>query len=149
MAVEAPFLGNYVLISVWDSGTTAEVELGHQTNVTFTESRPTIDITSKANTGATSRVSGRYSSSITCDALYVDNNVAYTALQARVRDGVSLKVTRKEPTNAAAVGVSTADLLECDAFVTGLTETFPMDGAGTVSCTLEVDGVWRAVTSTA
>lgn len=148
MAVEAPFLGNYVLISLWDGS--AEVELGHQTNVTFTESRPTIDVTSKANTGATSRKAGRYTASVTCDALYVDNNTAYTALQARVRDGALVKVTRKEPATANDVGSTTADLIQCHAYVTGLTETFPLDGPGTVSCTLEVDGNWTtSLTATA
>lgn len=144
MAVGAPILGNYVLISVWDGS--AETELAHQTNVTFNENRPTIDISTKDNTGSTVRKSGRYTAGLTCDSLYIDNNAAFVALKARVRDGATVKVTRKEPASSAEGDA--VDLIEADCFVTGLTETFPLDGPGTVSATFEVSGNWTTTLST-
>lgn len=149
MALGVPVSGNFVLISVEDgtiaTAGTSEAVIGHQTNVVFNETLSTFDISSKDNAGSTITKAGRYGASVTCDALYIDNDTALGYLRDAVRNRTQVKVTRRDNTSGTDADSGTlADFKECDAWVTSLSETFPMDGAGTISVSFQVDGNWGA-----
>jgi hypothetical protein len=156
MAINAPISGNYVLISVEDgtiatAGTSEEV-IGHQTNVVFNETLSTFDVSSKANAGSTITKSGRYGSTVTCDALYVPSDTALGYLRDAIRNQTKVKITRRDSLNTTVGGSANtdpdhgtlSDFKEADAWVTSLSETFPMDGAGTISVSFQVTGNWGA-----
>ena len=111
--------------------------VGSQRDVTFEETTDEIDVSSKD--GRAKRVlPGRYSATISLDALYVPSGAAYQALKDAMRNGMLIKVLREEG------GVS---LEEADALVTSLSEAGPDQGEATVSTALTIDGEWNELTS--
>jgi predicted secreted protein len=111
--------------------------VGSQRDMTIDENTASIDYSSKDSRAR--RVGpGRYSSDISCDALYVPSNDAYLALKAAMRDGDKILVMREE----SGASIETADCV-----ITTLSETFPDQGDSTISISLEVDGEWAAVGS--
>jgi len=120
-------VGTDVLLEV------AGVAVGCQRDVTFTENTAAIDVSCKEQ--REQRVlGGRYSSEITLDALYVFDDVSYLALQAAMRSGDLVTITRTEDGGA---GDSSADAL-----VTSISDRFPDAAESTVSVSLVIDGEW-------
>lgn len=111
--------------------------VGSQRDVTFEESTEEIDVSSKD--GRAKRVlPGRYSSSISMDALYVPSDAAFQALQDAMRDGEMILVAREEE----GVTLETAN-----AVITNMSSAMPDQGASTISISLTIDGEWTAVGS--
>ena len=109
--------------------------VGSQRDMSFDETTDVIDASSKD--GRPRRVlAGRYSSTISCDALYVPDNAAYIALQTAMRDGTLVTVVRYED----AVAIEQAE-----AVVAGLSHAGPDQDVATVSITLEIDDEWLEV----
>jgi len=111
--------------------------VGSQRDVTFEEATEEIDVSSK-DSRAKRVLPGRYSSSLSLDALYVPTNADYQALKDAMRNGDLILVARQEDN----VTLETADAL-----ITGLSEAFPDQGEATISVSLTVDGFWVELTS--
>lgn len=111
--------------------------VGSQRDVTFDEATEEIDVSSKD--GRAKRVlPGRYSASLSLDALYVPTNADYQALKDAMRNGDLILVAREED------GVTTET---ADALITALSEAFPDQGEATISVSLTIDGTWTEVGS--
>jgi len=120
---------------------TAEVPVytvvGSQRDATVDEASATIDVSSK-DSRAQRVLPGRYSSTLSLDALYVPDDEAYQALVEANRTGELIKVAKE----LAGVVTETAD-----AVVTSISEGYPDQGEATVSVSLTIDGEWEAVGS--
>ncbi len=106
--------------------------VGSQRDVTFDEANEEIDMSSKD--GRAKRViAGRYSASVSLEALYVPSDAAYVALKAAMRNGTLVTIVRQE------LG---ADLEEASAIVTKLSAKAPDQDGVTVSIDFSIDGEW-------
>ncbi len=108
------------------------VVVGSQRDVTFEESTEEIDVSSKD--GRAKRVlAGRYSSTVSLEALYVPTDTAYMSLKDAMRNGDFVTIVRLEDSVA---------LESAEAIVTSLSEAAPDQGEATVSVSLTIDGDW-------
>lgn len=124
-----------VLVNTGTPGVPTYTLMGSQRDVTFEETNDEIDVSSKDQ--REKRVlAGRYSSSISLDALYVPSDAAYQALKSAMRNGTLIKLLREE------LG---ADLEWADTIITSLSEAGPDQGEATVSASFTVDGAWTEV----
>jgi len=111
--------------------------VGSQRDVSFEESTAEIDISSKD--GRAKRVlPGRYSSSLSLDALYVPTDDAYLALRTAMRDGELILVAVEND----GVTEETATAL-----IANMSRAFPDQGEGTIAIDLTIDGEWTEVGS--
>jgi TP901-1 family phage major tail protein len=111
--------------------------VGSQRDVSLQESTAEIDVSSKD--GRAKRVlPGRYSSSLSLDALYVPTDDAYLALRSAMRDGELILVAVEND----GVTEETATAL-----ITNMSTSFPDQGEGTISIDLTIDGEWTEVGS--
>jgi len=106
--------------------------MGSQRDVTFEETNDEIDVSSK-DAREKRVLAGRYSSSISLDALYVPSDSAYQVLKAAMRAGTILQLLREE------MGASVE---YASAIITSLSEAGPDQGEATVSASFTVDGAW-------
>ena len=111
--------------------------VGSQRDVTFDEATEEIDVSSK-DSRAKRVLPGRYSSSLSLDALYVWTDDGYRALRDAMRDGELILVAREDD----GATVETADAL-----ITSLSEAFPDQGEGTISISMTIDGFWTEIAS--
>lgn len=106
--------------------------IGSQRGVTFEETTAEIDTSSKDQREMTV-IAGRYSASVSLDALYVPADGGYERLQAAMRNGSLVTVIRQED----------GDILEsAPALVTSLSQAAPDQDAATVAASLRVSGPW-------
>lgn len=106
--------------------------VGSQRDVTFDEATEAIDASSKDSRNR--RVlAGRYSSTVSLDALYVDDDTAYLALQTAMRNGTTVTLVRKE---------EGANIEQATAVVASLSTAGPDQDVATVSASFEIDGAW-------
>jgi TP901-1 family phage major tail protein len=110
---------------------------GSQRDATLEETTDTIDVSSK-DSRAMRVLPGRYSGSISLDALYVPTDAAYLALRTANRDGELILVARQED------GVVTETVT---AKIDSISEAFPNQDAATISVALTIDGFWAEVGS--
>ena len=126
--------GSDILVLI-DDGTGLQV-VGSQRDVTFDETNAEIDVSSKD--GRAKRVLyGRYSASVSLDALYVPTDEAYQMLKAAMRNATMVTVIREE---------EDVYLESAEAMVASLSEKGPDQAEATVSCSLTIDGEWIAGT---
>jgi len=108
--------------------------VGSPRDVTFDEANESIDMSSK-NSRARRVEYGRYSSTVSLDALYVPTDAAYMALKTANRAGTKVEVVRQQEgmilENATAV-------------ITALSEAAPDQDAVTVSISFDIDGEWES-----
>ena len=108
--------------------------VGSQRDVSLDENTDEIDVSSKEQ--REKRVlAGRYSASISLDALYVPDDAAYLALVAANRNGTAVEVICEED------GVA---LENADAIVTHVGKKGPDQGEAVISVDLTIDGAWAA-----
>lgn len=112
--------------------------VGSQRDVTFDEKNDEIDLSNKDSGRAKIVIAGRYSSSISLDALYVPTNDAYLALKTACRDGELIMVARQED----AVTTELAS-----AMIASMSSSFPDQGESTISISFTVSGEWTEVGS--
>lgn len=131
--------GSDVLVLVNTGTTSVPVyeAVGSQRDVTFDEATEEIDVSSK-DSRAKRVLPGRYSSSLSLDALYVWSDAGYQALREAMRDGELILVARQDN----GVTLETADAL-----ITSLSENFPDQGEGTISVAMSIDGFWAELVS--
>ena len=110
--------------------------VGSQRDATIDESSDVVDISSKESR-ARRIVPGRYSSTLSLDALYVPDSVSYTAIKNAMREGTSVNV---------AVMDNNVNIKSAMGYVTSLSEEYPDQGEATVSITIEIDGEWTELT---
>jgi TP901-1 family phage major tail protein len=131
--------GSDVLLLV-NTGTTAVPvyeAVGSQRDVSFDEATEEIDISSK-DSRAKRVLPGRYSSTLSLDALYVWSDDGYRALRDAMRDGELILVARQDD----GTTVETADAL-----ITSLSESFPDQAEATISISMTIDGFWTELIS--
>lgn len=125
--------GTAIVLSVLTStGPDVWTVVGSQRDVTFDESTAEINMSSK-DTRAAKADPGRYSATLTLDALYVTDDAAYLALKAAMRNGTKVSVRRVES------GVTLESAL---AVITNLGTRGPDQAEATVSIALTIDGEW-------
>jgi TP901-1 family phage major tail protein len=117
--------------------TPAYVAVGSQRDATIDEATATIDVSSK-DSRAQRVLPGRYSGTISLDALYVPDDSAYLALQAANRDGELILIAKE----ISGVVVETVP-----AKIDTMSESFPDQAEATISIALTIDGFWEAVGS--
>ena len=111
--------------------------VGSQRDVTFDEATEEIDVSSK-DSRAKRVLPGRYSSSLSLDALYVWTDDGYHALRDAMRDGELILVAREDDSTTIETG---------DALITSLSESFPDQGEGVISISMTIDGFWTELES--
>lgn len=108
--------------------------VGSQRDCSLDEKSGTVDYSSKDSRAQ--RVDyGRYSATLSLDALYVPSDVAYQALQAAIRNATKVEVVRVED------GVALESAL---AVVTDLGTKAPDQTEATVAASLTIDGEWTS-----
>lgn len=111
--------------------------VGSQRDATIEETTDTIDVSSKE--GRAMRVlPGRYSSTISLDALYVPTDAAYLALQTANRDGTLILVARQFEGSVTEIATAKID---------SMSESFPDQAEAVISISMTLDGEWGAVGS--
>jgi hypothetical protein len=80
-------------------------------------------------------IPGRYSATMTLDALYVPNDAAYVALKAAMRNGTLAHLVRLEEGTA---------LEEADAVVNSISEKAPDQEGAVISASFTIDNGWTA-----
>jgi len=108
------------------------VDIGSQKEATYTETSDIIDVSSK-NSRAREILYGRYSWSISADALYVPSDAGQEALRDAIRNGTFVTVVREEE------GVF---LESGEVAVSSLEHGAPDQDGATFSVSLEGDGEW-------
>jgi len=111
--------------------------VGSQRDVTFDEATEEIDVSSK-DSRAKRVLAGRYSATLSLDALYVWEDDGYRALRDAMRDGELILVAREDDSTT----IETASAL-----ITSMSESFPDQGEGTISISLTIDGFWTELES--
>jgi len=111
--------------------------VGSQRDVSWEESDAGVDYSSKDSRAQ--RVGcGRYSATLSLDALYVPTDSAYQKLQDAIRTGVLVQVLRQED----GVSIETAS-----ARVDKMSGSGPDQGEAVVSVDLTIDGEWTEVST--
>lgn len=126
-----------VLVNTGTEQSPAWTAVASQRDVTFDETNAVIDFSSKDQRAR--RVSpGRYSATVTLDALYVPDHASYAALSGASRDGTMVKLMRSE---------QGANVESVAAMVSNVSTSFPDQGEATISATFDIDGAWEPVGS--
>lgn len=128
------------LLILANTGTTESpvyTAVGSQRDASIDEASATIDYSSKESRNQ--RVGhGRYSGSVSLEALYVPDNTAYLALKNSLRNGTMILVAREEEDQVMETVLAKMD---------SLSETFPDQGEATVSMSMTIDDQWEVVGS--
>lgn len=128
--------GRDLLLSMRTStGPDVYTTLGSQRGASIEETTEEIETSSKDSRAAT-YLTGRYGSSISCDALYIVSDAAKQALRDAMRNGTTLRV------RTTALGAEAVEQAEC--IVTMINKEFPDQDAAVISCELLVTGTWGA-----
>ena len=108
-----------------------------QRGLTRDETTAVIDISSKESR-ATRVLPGRYSSTMSLDAVYVSDCDAFLSLQSAMRNGELILVRISE---------DELETEEADALITSMSESYPNQAEATISVALQIDGEWSVVGS--
>jgi hypothetical protein len=124
-----------VIVQVQEpAGTGSFITVGSQRGVTFNEATNGIDISSKERREGI-YLPGRYTTTITLEALYIPAASGYAKLKTAMRTGTYVRLKKRQ------LG---ADYEYADCVCTGLSESFPDQDAATVSADFQVSGAWTA-----
>lgn len=126
-----------LLVNIGTAAVPAYQAVGSQRDVTFDEATEEIDVSSK-DSRAKRVLPGRYSATLSLDALYVWTDDGYHALRDAMRDGELILVAREDDSTT----IETADAL-----ITSLSESFPDQGEGAISISMTIDGFWTELES--
>jgi hypothetical protein len=118
-----------------DDGT-GPILVGSQRNATVDESNEEIDLSSKNQREAVVD-SGRYSATLSLEALYVPTDAGYQALVDAIRNATPVTVVAEEN------GVYTESAQEIGP---SLSREYPDQGEATISCELKISGAWMSGT---
>lgn len=111
--------------------------VGSQRDASVDENTEIIDYSNKESRNR--RVGpGRYSSTVSLDALYVPGDAAYAVLRVAMRDGTTVVIAKEESDVVTEMAT---------AVVATLSETYPDQAEATISASFEIDGAWEEVGS--
>lgn len=119
-----------ILVNIGTTEAPSYMAVGCQRDATIDEASATIDVSCK-DSRAQRVLAGRYSATISLDALYIPDDQAYQALKDANRNGDLILIAREE------LGVVTETF---PAKVDSLSQSFPDQGEATVSASFTVDG---------
>lgn len=126
-----------VLVNTGTAESPSYEAVGCQRDATIEEASDTIDNSCKDSRAQ--RVDpGRYSSTVSLDALYVQTDVAYAALKTANRDGTKVMLAKEIEDVVTEVALAKID---------SISETFPDQAEATVSISFTIDGWWSEVGS--
>jgi predicted secreted protein len=108
-----------------------------QRGVTFDEATTSIDASSKASR-FTRRLPGRYSGSLSLDALYIPSEDSYQALLAAMRSGEFVMLRKS---------VEGTEIEEARAVIASLSTSGPDNDVATFSADFDIDGEWTVIGS--
>lgn len=126
-----------ILANIGTPETPSYMAVGCQRDATIDRQNAVIDVSCKSSR-AQRVLAGRYSATISLDALYIPDDQAWQALNAAMLSGENILMAREEK------GVVTETF---PAVVTGLSESYPDQGEATISATFTVDGFPTPVVS--
>ena len=126
-----------VLVNTGTEQSPTWTPVASQRDVTFDETNAVIDFSSK-DARARRVAPGRYSSTISLDALYVPDHASYAALSNAMRDGTMVQLMRSE---------SGSNVESVPAMVSNISSSFPDQGEATIAATFDIDGTWTPVGS--
>lgn len=126
-----------VLVNTGTPEVPAYEVVGYQRDATVEESTATIDVSSK-NERAARVLPGRYSGTVSFDALFVPTDAAYQALLNALRNGDLVQLAVQE--NDVVTETVNAN-------VDSLSRSYPDQDAATVSASFTLDGMWEAAGS--
>lgn len=126
-----------LLCNVGTPGTPVYLEVGSQRDATLDEATATIDVSCK-DSRAQRVLPGRYSGTVSMDALFVPTDLAYQALRNANRNGDMIRIAREE----YGVAIETVD-----AKIDTISESFPDQGEAVISISLTIDDFWTPVGS--
>ena len=106
--------------------------VGSQQDSSFEDTTESIDTSSK-DSRARTVIPGRYSSTVSLDALYVVSDTAYGLLQDAMRDGTTVIIKRQE---------EGAELEQATAVLTSLSTEAPDQDVAVVSASFDISGEW-------
>lgn len=106
--------------------------VGSQRNVTFTEERDMIDVSTKESPNRRV-IPGRYSATVELESLYVPDDNALTLLRTAIRQGTKVQVMRQEASN---------NVEKAYGYISNREEEMPDQAECTVSVTVEIDDGW-------
>jgi len=109
--------------------------VGGQRDLTVDQASDAIDVSSK-DTPHAEFIAGRRSKTVQFDALFIPNAAAYGRLAEAQENGELVRVRRKD---------FGQPVKEAEGIVTSLSESFPDQGAATVSCNIQISGTFTAV----
>lgn len=107
------------------------IVVGGQRGASLSEESETIDTTSKDSGGAYEYDYGFYGWSVSCDGLYISNDIGYVALGTAMQDKEKVRVQIKEEGQATRVG---------EALVTSRELEGPYDAEATYSVEFQGSG---------
>lgn len=106
--------------------------IGCQRDSTLEETSDSVDYSCK-DSRAQAVDYGRYSSTLSLDALYVPTNAAYMLLKQANRDGDMILIAREEDDIPTEYAMAKLD---------SISESFPDQGEAAVSIAFTIDGFW-------
>lgn len=119
-----------ILANIGTPESPSYMAVGCQRDATIEEATATIDVSCK-DSRAQRVLPGRYSATISLDALYIPDDQAYQALKDAMRNGDLILIAREE------AGTVTETF---PALVGSLSQAFPDQGEATVAASFTVDG---------
>lgn len=126
-----------LLINIGSDDTPSYMKLGCQRDATIEESLDVIDVSCKDERQKRT-LPGRSTGTISLDSLYIPDDEAYVALKYATRSGDNILIAREEFGSVTATVPVT---------VTSISESFPDQGAATVSVSMAISGAWTEVGS--
>ena len=126
-----------ILVNVGTPAVPVYQAVGCQRDASVEEASATIDVSCK-DSRAQRVLAGRYSSTISLDALYLPDDGAYHALQDANRNGDLILVARE---------VQGEVFETADAKIDSMSEEYPDQGEATISIAFTLDGFWTVVGS--
>jgi len=133
--------GQAILVQVSGDGGTTYTTLGGQRGATISESNDEIDLSSK-DAREWVGIAGRYSSTVSCEHLYVSPlGTEQAILLTAIRAGTTVKLKRMETPTTGGVAVSKGS---ATAIVTSWELDAPDQAEAVVSAEFKVSGAWAA-----
>jgi len=131
----AGYSGSDVLLyaDVSDSSGVDLMTIGGQRNVTFEESHPKINLSSKDTGRVEDGISGRGTRTVTLDGLVLASDSALDALKDASRNGTKIYVARIK---------DGAEVERAQGIITTRSESFPDNAESTVSVTIDLVEEW-------
>jgi TP901-1 family phage major tail protein len=126
-----------ILVNTGTQETPTYEAVGSQRDASIEEASDTIDVSSK-DSRAQRVLAGRYSSSVSLDALYVPTDAAYQALKDANRGGDLILIAKQVAGVVEEIVTAKID---------SMSEEFPDQGEATISIAFTVDGWWTVVGS--